>query len=304
MRLDHRRSRHSFARPLVSVTALAALVAGCDATGGNEPVPRAERAGALPKPSPTRLWDRSPSSVAAVGDSITRGFDACGVLTDCPAVSWATGTDAGVRSLAHRLLGPGGTATRSWNHARSGAHVADLPRQVGLAAAKRPDLLTVMVGANDACSDEVTGMTPVADFRASFESAMKRLRAASPKTFVYVASVPDLKRLWSEGSGNPVGRQVWKLGICSSMLADPESVAASDVERRQTVRDRVVAYNEVLEEVCAEDLRCRYDGGAVFEYEFGQKQLSPWDWFHPSRDGQERLAEIAYRNVTAEKAPS
>jgi lysophospholipase L1-like esterase len=32
--------------------------------------------------------------------------------------------------------------------------------------------------------------------------------------------------------------------------------------------------------------------------------LSQWDWFHPSVDGQARLAEIAYRTVTAREAPS
>ena len=59
----------------------------------------------------------SPESVAAVGDSITRGFDACSVLADCPEASWSTGTDSSVRSLAVRLLGASGAATRSWNHA-------------------------------------------------------------------------------------------------------------------------------------------------------------------------------------------
>ena len=43
----------------------------------------------------------------------------------------------------------------------------------------------------------------------------------------------------------------------------------------------------------------RFDGNAVFDYRFGTDQLSHWDWFHPSRDGQARLAEIAYRTVTA-----
>ena len=51
--------------------------------------------------------------------------------------------------------------------------------------------------------------------------------------------------------------------------------------------------------MCANDSACRYDGGAVFDYGFTGGQLSPWDWFHPGKNGQGRLAEIAYRNVTA-----
>ncbi|MDX6362253.1 MAG: hypothetical protein QOC85_1256, partial [Streptomyces sp.] len=114
-------------------------------------------------------------------------------------------------------------------------------------------------------------------------------------------SVPDLKRLWSQGRTNALGKQVWKLGICPSMLGDPDVLTSAATLRRAKVQNRVEAYNKVLEEVCAKDRRCRFDGGAVFDYRFGTEQLSHWDWFHPSRNGQARLAEIAYRMVTAKK---
>jgi hypothetical protein len=139
----------------------------------------------------------------------------------------------------------------------------------------------------------------VADFRAGFEESLKSLRRALPTTQVYVASVPNLKRLWSQGRTNPLGKAVWKLGICPSMLADADALDSAATERRDTVLDRVEAYNKVLEQVCATDERCRFDGGAVYDYRFGTDQLSHWDWFHPSTDGQARLAEMAYRRVTA-----
>jgi lysophospholipase L1-like esterase len=240
--------------------------------------------------------------VAAVGDSITRGFDACMVLSDCPEVSWATGDRAEVDSLAVRLLGRDRAAGRSWNHAVTGARMADLAGQMTRAAAHRPELVTVLVGANDACRSSVSAMTSVAGFRTGFESAMRALRRKAPKAQVYVASIPDLKRLWSEGRTNPLGKQVWKLGICPSMLSDADSLDAADTTRRETVGKRVEDYNEVLREVCAQDLRCRTDGGAVYDYRFGTKELSHWDWFHPSVSGQAKLARIAYRAVTAERA--
>lgn len=242
--------------------------------------------------------------MAAVGDSITRGFDACSVLADCPEVSWATGTDSQVRSLAVRLLGESGAASHSWNLAETGARIAQLPEQMALAAKERPDLVTVMIGANDACRDSARYMTPVADFRASFEASLRQLRSGAPKAQVYVSSVPDLKRLWSTGRGNALGKQIWKLGICRSMLGDADDMSAGATARRASVQERVVAYNGVLREVCAKDPRCRYDGGAVFDFPFTGKQLSQWDWFHPGRDGQARLAEIAYRNVTAARPPA
>jgi lysophospholipase L1-like esterase len=273
-------------------------VGGCDAGGGSD----ASGGSSSPKPSPTPTpgWDPSPGSVAAVGDSITRGFDACAVLSDCPEVSWATGDSAKVDSLAVRLLGKK-AAARSWNHAVTGARMADLAGQVTRAAAHRPELVTVMVGANDACRSSAAAMTPVAEFREQFEDAMRTLRAKLPEAQVYVSSIPDLKRLWAQGRTSALGKQVWKLGICPSMLGDADAVDAAATSRRARVEQRVEDYNEVLAEVCEADERCRTDGGAVYDYRFGTGQLSHWDWFHPSVDGQARLAAIAYRAVTAKQ---
>ena len=294
---DHgTRVRLRRSRALLAVLTAAVLgVAGCDAAGGDSP-----GASGRPSPKPTPAWDTSPESIAAVGDSITRGFDACTILSDCPEVSWATGSSAEVDSLAVRLLGTK-AAGRSWNYAVTGARMADLTGQVTRAAARKPELVTVMAGANDACRTTIDAMTPVADFRAQFEDAMRTLRRELPKAQVFVASIPDLKRLWSEGRANPLGKQVWKLGICPSMLADADAVDSAATLRRNTVRDRVDDYNEVLRDVCAKDRKCRTDGGAVHAFRFGTDQLSQWDWFHPSVNGQARLAEIAYRAVTAKK---
>lgn len=295
-----RRGTRRWRAALALVTAAALGVAGCDAVGGDSPAPSgtAVQKG-RPSPKPTPVWDTGPDSVAAVGDSITTGFDACSVLSDCPEVSWATGSSEQVDSLAVRLLGRAEAAGRSWNHAVTGARMADLPGQMARAVRQAPELVAVMAGANDACRETTSAMTPVADFRADFREALRTLREALPKTQVYVASVPDLKRLWSQGRTSELGKQVWKLGVCPSMLGDPDALDAAATQRRETVHDRVKDYNTVLREVCAEDRRCRFDGGAVHAYRFGTEQLSRWDWFHPSVDGQAELAEIAYRTVTA-----
>ncbi|MFG2641672.1 SGNH/GDSL hydrolase family protein [Streptomyces sp. NPDC048370] len=298
------RGRRPFRTTVAAAGAVALLCAGtltgCEAEGtGTSATPKP-----TPTPRPTPVWDRTPASVAAVGDSITRAYDACAVLADCPEASWATGTDIGVNSLALRLLGPERVAERSWNLARSGARMAELPAQMARAGARKPELVTVMMGANDACRKRAELMTPVAEFRADFEAALTSLRTSAPKAQVYVSSVPDLKRLWARGKDSALGRQVWKLGICASMLADAQDLSPSAEKRRTAVRDRIVAYNQALKEVCAKDRRCRYDGGAVFGFPFDGGQLSPWDWFHPSKDGQARLAELAHRQVTAPEPPA
>ena len=99
-----------------------------------------------------------------------------------------------------------------------------------------------------------------------------------------MASVPDLKRLWSEGRTNPLGKQVWKLGICPSMLGDADALDAAATARRDTVQERVVAYNKVLREVCAKDRRCRFDGGAVFDYRFDRRPVEPLGLVPPEQE--------------------
>ncbi|WP_269854110.1 SGNH/GDSL hydrolase family protein [Streptomyces sp. RPT161] len=279
-------------RGVTAVLAAAVLLlTGC-ATGSSGP----PHAPGSPPGHPPPAWNPHPESVAALGDSITRGFDACSLLADCPEVSWVTGTRSDVDSLAGRLRGSrvGG----SWNFARTGARMAELRDQMAQAARQRPQLVTVLMGANDACARSMDGMTPVAEFRDQFTAAMEALRRTSPKTEVYVSSVPDLLRLWSVERQNPVGREIWKLGICPSMLADAVNTGPDATARRAAVRDRVVAYNSALGEVCGRYPLCRYDGGAVFQYAFGTGELSTWDWFHPSAQGQARLARLGYAGVT------
>lgn len=267
----------------------AAGLAGCSASPSH---PSSGGHRAAPQPA----WNPHPASVAALGDSITRGYDACSLLTDCPSVSWATGTRRTVDSVAERL--GSGAAGRNWNLAVSGARMADLRDQAERAAADRPALVTVLMGANDACRDHLSDMTSPALFRTQFTAAMETLHRDSPRTQVYVASIPDLMRLWSVGRTNMLGRQVWKLGICPTMLADATNTDAADTARRTAVRDRVVAYNSALAQVCGHYPLCRYDGGAVFRAAFSPTELSPWDWFHPNSRGQAQLALLAYRGVT------
>ncbi|WP_435126560.1 SGNH/GDSL hydrolase family protein [Actinacidiphila sp. bgisy144] len=297
----------------LALTVTAALLGGCGAGGGapdggrrtaaahtshsaTATAPRSGSPSAPPSASaapsaaarpPARPWNTRPGSVAAIGDSITRGFDACHPLSDCPDVSWATGGRQQVDSVSARL-----GAARSWNLAQSGAHAADLPAQARAAAAHHPAMVTVLIGANDACAADTGTMTSVAAFRASVAATLAYLHRALPATQVLVASIPDLERLWSVGRSNLLGREVWKLGLCPTMLDDPTSDSAAATQRRTAVRTRVQAYNTVLGQVCATYRRCRYDGGAVFAYRFGTGDLSTWDWFHPNQQGQSQLARI------------
>ncbi|MEU8382946.1 SGNH/GDSL hydrolase family protein [Streptosporangium sp. NPDC048865] len=235
-----------------------------------------------------------PSSMSGLGDSITRGFNACGWFADCTARSWSTGSSTSVDSHRNRIRTQNPDLT-AYNDARSGAKIADLAGQARTAASRNVDYVTILMGANDACASSEASMTSVADFESRFRAAMQELAAGIPQASVFVASIPDLKRLWSVGKDSSSARTAWAaFDICRSMLASPRSTSAEDEARRDRVRQRVVDFNDALARVCAEYSTCRYDGGAVFAYPFTLGQLSTWDYFHPSTSGQRALAEVTY----------
>ena len=111
-----------------------------------------------------------PNSMAATGDSITRAFNTCSFpFTDCPANSWATGTNTTVNSFYLRILERNaGIREHLNNDARSGARMSNLPEQVSSAVSQRVEYLVTEMGANDVCTSEEGNMTSVASFRSNF----------------------------------------------------------------------------------------------------------------------------------------
>ena len=231
--------------------------------------------------------------MAAVGDSITRAFVLCDDVGDCPEASWSTGTE--VDGHLRRIERLSGATVEAWNVAVSGARVADLESQARRAVATGAAYVTVLVGANDACRPTEPEMTPVGEFAAAFERGLATLVEGLPSARVLVVSVPDVMRLWEVGRGDPATRVTWaRYRVCPSMLAAPESTAPADAARRQRVRARVTAFNDAMAAACARHPNCRWDGGAVFRDRFGLDALSERDRWHPSREGQRRLAELSW----------
>ncbi|MQA86797.1 MAG: SGNH/GDSL hydrolase family protein [Streptosporangiales bacterium] len=238
-----------------------------------------------------------PNSMAALGDSITRAFNACGWFVDCPSRSWSTGDNADVESHYLRILSENPEIKENnFNDARSGAKVADLAGQAQTAVDQGVEYVTVLIGANDACTSSESNMTPVETFSSQLGEGLGIIEEGLPDARVFIASIPDIKRLWEVGKDNAAAREIWRLGgICQSMLANPTSDDADDQARRDRVRQRVIDYNAELAEACsAYGPNCSYDGGAVFEYPFTLQHVSEWDYFHPNTAGQRVLAEVTY----------
>jgi lysophospholipase L1-like esterase len=238
-----------------------------------------------------------PRSMASTGDSITRAFNT-GFFPyiDNPSGSWSTGTNSSVASHYTRLVAlQPALAGHAYNDAKSGAKMIDLAGQMATAAKQRVDYVTVLMGGNDVCTSTESAMTSVANFRAQFVTAMNALTGRSPSTRIYVASIPNVYNLWAVLKGDFVARSVWwTFGVCQSMLANPESTAQADIDRRARVLQREVDYNATLQSVCALYARCRYDGGAVFGTTFLASDVTTRDYFHPSIAGQAKLAAVSW----------
>jgi len=275
-RRSTRRGRLAAALSAFLVTTLAALVGGgAPAAGGAEAYP---------------------ASMSALGDSITRGFNAAGWFSDWPSRSWATGSTTSVDSHYARLraLDPAITG-QAYNDARTGAKMGALAAQAETSVAQGAEYVTILMGANDACTETEGQMTTVSAFRTRFKAGMDVLATQQPQPKVLVASIPDLRRLWQVGKNSSSARAAWSAyGICQSMLARPTSTDQADVDRRARVRQRVIDFNAALAGVCATYTFCRYDGGAVFGYPFALNQLSGWDYFHPNTTGQAVLADVTW----------
>jgi lysophospholipase L1-like esterase len=269
---------------VAGLAVLAALALACDDTGTAGPAPTGK-----PKPG-------LPSSMAALGDSITAGFGSCLTLVVCGRNSWSTGAGTAVESH-YRRIREGNPAIRgnADNFASSGARAADLAGQARRAVRAKPAYVTVLIGANDACARTVDGMTSVKTFRAAVDDAFATLKKGLPKARVLVVSIPDLYRLWQLGHSDTHAVRAWNNGVCPALLADPTSTSAAAGTRRQRVADRVDAYDDQLEKACqAYGKRCRWDGGSAHGVRFSLDLVNHLDYFHPNAKGQDTLADVTY----------
>jgi lysophospholipase L1-like esterase len=238
-----------------------------------------------------------PNSMASTGDSITRGFNACGWFVDCTNESWSTGGDSAVNSHYLRILAKNSAISgHNLNDAKSGAKMVDLNGQAQTAVSQAVQYVTILMGANDACTSTESTMTDVTTFRSQLDAALNTLKAGLPNAAVFIASVPDVYRLWYIGHTSSSAVNAWNsFKVCQSMLANPTSTAQADVDRRARVRQRVIDFNGQLADACSVyGANCKFDGNAVFNYQFVLSQVSTWDYFHPNKSGQAVLASVTY----------
>lgn len=247
---------------------------------------------AMPAPAFT---DGLPDSMAAIGDSITQAANLDGTTlgSSNPQHSWSTGYDSGDIILSHyeRIVAKNSTISgKNYNDAVSGAKMVDAPAQADKAVTQNVEYVTLLMGGNDVCTSSRDTMTSVADYERYYRSAMSKLSTGLPNAKIYVVSVPDVYQLWKLFNTNNTAKMVWRsFKICQSMLNSTNTEAD-----RQFVRQRNIDFNTVLKNVCAEYAQCRYDGDAIFKYQFTKSDVSSVDYFHPSKTGQKNIAATSW----------
>lgn len=258
-----------------------------------------------------------PLRLSSTGDSITEAinaeeFDPFNVENPNHWASWVNGyhgfwewlfgrTD--VNSHNQRITSSFGSEGRQ-NHlnARSGANARDLSGQAAATVAQQATYTTLFMGHNDVCGADFSDIPTDAEFEADVRLALDQYVAGLPNgATIYIVGLVDIYKLWQIGTeldslGIIPCQIIWATTLldlfpCGTML-DPLNSEAD----RQFTRGRNIAFNQILESLAAE-----YDAsdphhhyfytGEVFESQITPEQVSGFDCFHPSAQGQMDLAE-------------
>jgi hypothetical protein len=260
-------------------------------------------------------------NIAALGDSISAAWGANGNQVREEAESWSDGTDALVDSHRSRLAALFGvssdtTVVNPINNASSGSSVASptcgLMKQIdgtdGLSSCgdgnggsaheivplgNDLDYVTFEGGTADVCGADMLGTgdpTSVADFQAAIHAGFNELTGKmAPGGVLLVASIPDWYQLaqeWPTGTDDILTRPDFACPLLFEKNLGPDHNFTASPATQVVVRDRVNAYNAVLQTECAALPFCRYDGGAVHALHFTFNDLSSVDHFHFSPSGQ------------------
>lgn len=244
--------------------------------------------------TPATRNDGPPTSIAALGDSITTGActdSTCGNRFDN---SWSTGTNPAVDSDFLRLRAifknrhP--NLVRAYNFATSAfVTMADLETQARQAVAHKAEYVTIEIGENDLC-----GGTPLATFRSGLERGLAVLSKLPPTRIprkILLLSIENLAGHWRVLQSDPTALKAFRAGrgLDCGLGATVTAAQLSQVEARTR------ALNRILAQVCSEHPLCLYDAGTYFRLPLRAGYFSPADYQHLSLAGQRALAAAEWK---------
>jgi lysophospholipase L1-like esterase len=262
-----------------------------------------------PAAAATSSTPQLPTMLAAIGDSYSQAWSVSpSYRKDHPVFSWVVGTAKGdgVFSLRERFEALGARLAVV-DAATSGKKMSDASRQataVVIEAAKLPLGSTVYVtfelGTNDLCDEPMTTAT---DFETQLRSAVSILRADLPAgSRILMLSVPDFSHFYDITQADATARatlsRVANSTTCPPFLGRDSPYSMSEAEAT------LASYDSILVGVCSEieaadgpsnKLHCRSNPTLLAERDFKIKDLSTYDYFHPSLSGQARMAAAAWK---------
>jgi lysophospholipase L1-like esterase len=265
---------------------------------------------------------RDPKRLTSLGDSITEAINAevwfpWEPVTPNEWASWVNGytdkwTDrldlTDVNSHNQRIIEIYGKKKHKNKMAAvAGADSGDMLKQAGKAVKQKADYVTVFVGHNDICDDDFADVPTPAEFEANMRAAFEAMRLGLPAgATVYTVGMIDIYRLWE------ISDELEALHLidCQDLWENEDfdftpcgTMFGPDLEEadRLAARDRIFAYNDVLENLAAEyemaDEHHYWQYTSVAEQmTFEADDVSEIDCFHPSAEGQTRLAEETWND--------
>lgn len=233
-------------------------------------------------------------TMVAIGDSITRAFNAMFYFWDSPSVSWTTGKQKfdGFESHLERLqkLYPE-KKVKAYNYARTGALMKDLDRQVGKTIKKKPQYVTLLIGANDVCRWGADYQGKLDEFTQRLKTGLDKLVTEDPKVKITMSAMPDIYNVWKVLKDKPSCQTVWSvIGFCKELLGKNLTN-----DQRLAFRERWAHANSNMASVAALYPQNVKFSDAAATYTFADKDLSSHDCFHPSMKGQGILADVTWQ---------
>jgi len=249
-----------------------------------------------------------PKRLSSIGDSITVGMNAELPLENHYA-SWANGYYGfwqwlfgltNVNSHNQRITAEfGRRGRRNYMEAESGATSADFFEQSQRAVGHQAFYVTVLLGNNDVCSDDLP-LHRVKFVKNMWAGLSVLETGLTPGATVYVVGIPDITELWDaikdkKALGIINCQDIWALNpldlfpsTCMDLLNE-----APDV-----IQGYIIQYNTILKNLVdifnADSPNYYFYTEAVFLNGVSENEVSDIDCYHPSAEGQAVLSDITW----------
>lgn len=230
--------------------------------------------------------------MGSIGDSITTAMNSNGWGERKP-YNWSTGTtkNKAIRSHFHKIKKITQKEVTPYNSATSGATSNDIAPQIDELLPKKPDYVTIMIGANDACSWAEDSEEQLDKYEDNVSSAIERLISNNSQIKILLVPIPNMYHLWETAHNEGNCQLRWNfLNICPNLLSSKRTE-----KERQEFQQRVYKANDRLEKIALANVQHVKFDRSIADFLFENKHISKRDCFHPSLSGQNIISSLTWK---------